>query len=149
MSKYLKVETQFKDAGLLQQALADVCAARRIQYEQGEGLTLYGYQGKARPERAEFVVRRGYISRSANDLGFHRLPDGSFEIIISEYDSEHTSAAHIAREVKQRYARLKVEKVARARGLQVQEIEGEGGVIRLRLVVPDNDRQRVRVRRGR
>jgi hypothetical protein len=127
MSKYKRIETQFKDEGTLRQALHDV----GIPFEEGEGLTLYGWKGKARPETAEFVIRRRHIESAANDLGFHRLPDGSFEVVISDFDSTSRGMG-ITRQVKQRYARLQVERLARARGYRVEEIE-ENGATRLRL----------------
>jgi len=143
MSKYRRIETQFKDEITLRQALTDVCKERDIAFEAGEALILYGYQGDPRPEIAEYVIRRNHISCSANDLGFHRRADGTFEIIISEYDSR-TTAAHIVREVKQRYARLQVEKLARARGYRVEEIPAQGGAVRLRLIATTATRRPVR-----
>lgn len=51
-----------------------------------EAQPLYGYQGDARPERAEVIVRRAYIGELSNDIGFAKGPDGAFQAIISEYD---------------------------------------------------------------
>lgn len=142
MSKYHRIETQFSDEDTLRQALANVCQQRQIQFEAGDALTLYGYKGRARAETAEYVIRRQHVGRSANDLGFYRRADGTFELIISEFDQRH-EGAEIAREVKRRYARLQVEKLARARGLRVEEIE-DNGVIRLRLHPTARTRQPVR-----
>jgi len=142
MSKYRKIQTQFKDKVTFRQALSDVCQKRGITFERGESLTLYGYLGDARPETAEFVIRRRHIEDCANDLGFHRLADGTFEVIISDFDSTR-NGAQIVREVKQRYARLQVEKLARMRGYRVEEVPAGNGVIRLRLVA-SSSRQPVR-----
>jgi hypothetical protein len=149
MSKYRRIETKFKDEATLRQALADVCQERGITFEAGEGLHLYGYMGDQRSETAELVIRRNFLDRASNDMGFHRLPDGSFEVIRSEFDSRpERVAVHITNRVKQRYARLQVEKVALARGLRVEEIRENDGVIRLRLVgqVRSARAQQVRIR---
>jgi hypothetical protein len=47
---------------------------------------LYGYQGDRRPESAEVIIRREFVGRAANDIGFQRGPTGEFLAIISEYD---------------------------------------------------------------
>lgn len=148
MSKYRRIETEFRDESTLRQALADVCQARRIEFETGDGLALYGFEGNRRRETAELVIRRRHLGRLTNDLGFHRRPDGTFEVIISDFDSRHT-AAEVVREVKQRYARLQVEKLARARGYRVEEVPAEGGAIRLRLVqnTPARQPARAQIRR--
>ena len=148
MSKYRRIETEFRDESTLRQALADVCQARGIQFETGKALALYGFASDRRPETAEFVIRRRYLGKLTNDLGFHRRPDGTFEVIISDYDSRYTAAV-IVREVKQRYARLQVEKLARARGYRVEEVPAEGGAIRLRLVqnTPARQPARAQIRR--
>jgi hypothetical protein len=91
-----------------------------VEFETGESWALHGFEGDRRRETAELVIRRRHLGR----LGFHRRPDGTFEVIISDFDSRHTAAA-IVREVKQRYARLQVEKPARARGYRVEEIPAE------------------------
>jgi hypothetical protein len=137
MSKYHRIETKFKNEETLIQALAD-CG---IQVERGEALTLYGYEGDARPETAEIVIRRRHISSMANDVGFHRLADGSFEVIISEYD-QTARAAQMVKQVKQRYARLEVERLACLRGMRVEEVH-DNGAIRLRLY-PQTQRQTAR-----
>jgi hypothetical protein len=128
MSKYKRIETQIKDDGLLQQALEDLS----IPFEQGEGLALYGYLGDRRRETAEVVIRRRYVGTSANDLGFHRLDDGTFEAIISEYDQSRRGQ-RILDQVRQRYAYLAVCQTAQAKGYTVVEQQGDDGVIRLQL----------------
>jgi hypothetical protein len=113
MSKYRRIETEFRDESTLRQALADVCQACGTAFEAGEGRSLFGFASDARPKIAELVIRRRYLGKLTNDLGFRRRPDGAFKVIISDYDSRY-SAAVIVREVKQRYARQQVDKVGRA-----------------------------------
>jgi len=128
MSKYKRITTQIKDEGLLRKALEDV----GLPFEQGEGLALYGYEGKRRRETAEVVIRRRHIGSVANDLGFHRLGDGSYEVIISEYD-RRTRGQKILDQVRQRYAYHGVCQKAQAKGYTVVEQVEDDGVIRLRL----------------
>jgi len=143
MSKYLKIEIKFKDETTFREALRDVCKARGIQFEQGQHPYLYGYLGDRRPETAEYVIRRQHIGTSANDLGFARQADGSLGVVISDFDSRNTGAEIVA-QVKQRYARLQVEKQARARGFRVEEVKEAGGTVRLRLYPTAATRQPVR-----
>jgi len=142
MSKYLKIQTQFKDEAALIEAL-QACG---FEFECGEALALYGYQGDARPEKAEIVIRRHNISSCANDLGFARQPDGSYGVIISEFDSRNRGA-EMVKQAKQKYARIKVERMAKARGLEVREVS-DNGSIRLQLVQPKQSRTRRELRVG-
>ena len=83
MSKYLTFsDIVFKDEALLLAALADV---GYTEVERGESLSLYGYHGDQRAERAQLVVRRQHIGHASNDLGFARAEQG-YTPIISEYD---------------------------------------------------------------
>ena len=144
MSKYMRVETVFKDESTLQQALTDVCQGRGIQFEQGQALTLYGYRGKARAETGDYVIRRKFVGRAANDLGFARKADGTFEAVISEFDSRHEGMS-ILNEVRQRYTHLQVSKLARARGMIVVEVKDPtSGVIRLKLYPATGSRRTIR-----
>jgi Holliday junction resolvasome RuvABC DNA-binding subunit len=85
MSHYTRVRTKLNDATLL------VTALKELGYTavevHGEPHQLDGYQGDLRPEQAEVIVRRKYISSASNDIGFARQADGSFEAIISGYDA--------------------------------------------------------------
>jgi len=126
MSKYQRVQTKFKNSEILAQAIADVCQKNSIMFEAGESVTIYGW--KRQTATGEFVIRKGQL-RSIGDLGFHRTDDGTFEVIIDDLDRR---GARIVKQVKQRYARLEVERMARARGMRVEEVE-ENGVTRMRL----------------
>ena len=131
MSKYMRIETVFKDEDTLRRALVDVCQSRRIQFETGQNLSLYGYRGRERAETSDYVIRRKFVGSAANDLGFARKADGTFEAVISQFDSR-TEGMRILNEIRQRYTRLQVEKLARARGMRVEEVKDTSGVIRLK-----------------
>jgi hypothetical protein len=134
VSKYRRIETTFKDEDTLARALQDVCADLSIAFEHHkEGSHLVGYQGDQRKETAQYIIRRKFIDSCANDLGFHRNESGAFEAVISEYDSTNNGQV-ILNKIRQRYARLQVEKLARLRGLRVEEVKSNDGTIRLRLM---------------
>jgi hypothetical protein len=91
------------------------------QVEEGKGLPLYGYQGDRRPQTADIVVRRKFISSASNDLGFRWVGD-HFDAIISEYDVRLLGKDFTAR-LTRAYAYHKVKKEADRRGLAVVEEE--------------------------
>lgn len=98
MSHFTRVRTALRDADLLVQALAAVGCKTVETHDTPQ--TLYGYQGDARPERAEVIVRRAHIGRLSNDIGFRRRDDGTFEAVISEYDRhrhDHRWLTRVAR----------------------------------------------------
>lgn len=84
MSHFTRVRTTLRDPELLVKALATAGFTTVEVHDSPQ--TLYGYQGDARPERAEVIIRRRHVGRLSNDIGFRRREDGSFEAIISEYD---------------------------------------------------------------
>lgn len=93
MSKYhVFQQAAFPSLDLLLQALADLGYARE-QLEIGENLSLRGYQGDARPETADVVVRRRWLHRASNDLGFMRTPAG-YVPVVSEWDTGYLRGRH-------------------------------------------------------
>lgn len=134
MSKYVRVETQIKDEAIFVEALKETCLEEGIEFERGESLSLYGYQGRERPEKADYVIRRRYVGRAANDLGFKRREDGSIEAIISEYDQRHRGEK-LLNGVRRRYAVKAVQQAARRAGHTVRTETAEGNTVRLRIGV--------------
>jgi hypothetical protein len=84
MSHFTRVRTALREPDLLAQALATLGFTTVETHDTPQ--TLYGYQGDARPERAEVIIRRRHIGRLSNDIGFRRRDDGTFEAVISEFD---------------------------------------------------------------
>jgi hypothetical protein len=128
VSEYHRVQTQIKDEALLRKALDDA----GLPYEQGEGLALYGYQGDRRRETAEYVIRRQAIGPWANDLGFHRASDGTFQAIISNYD-QGSRGQEVLDQVLQGYAYHAITRTYQAKGYTVTEQTAGDGTIRLQL----------------
>jgi hypothetical protein len=101
MSHFTTLKTQITDVKALQAALADLGFPTVESHETAQ--PLYGYQGDARPQTAEVIVRRQYLGWLSNDLGFTRNSGGTFDAIISEYDRVKYSQEWLDR-LTQRYA---------------------------------------------
>jgi hypothetical protein len=117
MSHFTRVRTTLRDPGLLTAALAEVGYRQVEVHEQPEAL--YGYQGDARPQRAEIVIRRRHVGGSSNDIGFARQPDGTFEAIISEFDRRRHDQQWLDR-LARAYGHAAALKFAADNGYEVQ-----------------------------
>jgi len=110
MSKYLVfTEFAFKDRRLLLAALADLGYA---DVEEGDGLSLFGYQGDQRPETAQLVVRRRSLGSASNDLGFSHTVLG-YVPILSEYDQRALHGGQFLVKLRTAYSERVVEEVRR------------------------------------
>jgi len=129
MSKYLTfTDVVFTSKALLLAALADL---GYTDVEQGEGLSLYGYQGDERSERAEIVVRRRFIGSASNDLGFARTSVG-YAPVISEYDQSTMHDGKFVARLRSAYnERVVKEMQQRLRGSLRREIQGS--VVKLKI----------------
>ena len=130
MSKYLSFpDVIFKNRGLLLAALADLGYS---QVEEGEALSLFGYQGDRRPETAEIVVRRQHLGSASNDLGFVRTPAGYIPI-VSEYDQRTLQGGHLIPKLRTAYNERVVEEVRRrVHGTARRVVEGNLVKIKIR-----------------
>jgi hypothetical protein len=125
MSHFTRVRTTLRDADLLVAALATVGYPTVERHDTPQ--TLYGYQGDARPERAEVIVRRRHVGRASNDIGFRLGGDGSFEAIISEYDRSRHDRSWLAK-VSRAYAHAAALRYAEDNGYEVDSdvVEKDG-----------------------
>lgn len=130
MSKYMTFTgTTFKDRECLLNALAE-CGYGTI--EEGESLSLYGYQGDRRPETAQIVVRRKFIGSASNDLGFQKT-DAGYVPVISEYDQRYIMQGKFLTNLRTNYNLKSAEKLARnLRGTLHQERIGSTIKIRIK-----------------
>ncbi|TDD32263.1 DUF1257 domain-containing protein [Actinomadura sp. KC06] len=129
MSHFTRVRTTLRDADLLAAALAAVGFPSIETHDEPQ--TLYGYQGDARPERAEVIVRRRHIGRLSNDLGFRRRPDGAFEAIISGYDRSRFDQAWLAK-LNRAYGHAAALRYAEDNGYEIDsDVLGENGERRM------------------
>lgn len=129
MSKYLVFQDHpYQDRRLLLAALADL---GYDQVEEGEALPLYGYAGDRRPETAHLVVRRRFVGRLSNDLGFVRTPQG-YAPIVSEYDQRVLHGGQFLPKLRTAYSERVVDEVRRRlRGTARRTVEG--GVVKIRV----------------
>jgi hypothetical protein len=136
MSEYVVIATAFTDADHLVAALVDLGFPLDTIEVNERPVTLCGYRGDARPERAEIVIRREYVGRGSNDLGFARQADGTFRAVISEYD-QRTAGTHgpydqaFLGRLTQAYALRTIQHHYRARGYQVQVHRQSDGAIQV------------------
>ena len=104
MSHYVECKPGFKDREALIEALC-ACGFELNQIEvHEEAVPLYGYQGDQRDQRAHIVIRRQHVGSASNDVGWERLPDGTYRAWISEYDQRHRFNPDIQNRIKQEYA---------------------------------------------
>lgn len=101
MSHYTEMTTEITDAEHLVAALGDLGFAEIEVYD--EPRSLVGYQGDLRAQAAHVIVRREFIGRGSNDIGFLRREDGRFQAIVSEYDRRKYGETWLGR-LTQRYA---------------------------------------------
>ncbi len=100
----------FKDRECLLNALSE-CGYSEV--EEGEALSLYGYQGDRRPETANIVVRRKFIGGASNDLGFQKT-DAGYIPIISEFDQRTMMQGKFLIALRTNYNLKSAEKLARS-----------------------------------
>jgi hypothetical protein len=130
VSKYLSFpEAVYKNRTLLLAALA---ALGYADVEEGEALPLFGYQGDRRAETAEIVVRRRYVGRLSNDIGFVRTPQG-YVPLVSEYDDRTVLGGQLLVRLRTAYSEQVVTEVQRRlRGTARRTVEGSLVKIRVR-----------------
>jgi hypothetical protein len=101
MSHFTILNTQIVETDALVKALAEMNLKHVEVHETAQHL--YGYRGERRRQTAEVIIRRKYIGRASNDIGFKRNKNGAFDAIISEYDRRKYSQQWLNR-LTQRYA---------------------------------------------
>jgi len=126
MSHFTYIQTQFKNREALIKALNDVGYSH---IEEGSDLPLYGYLGDRRPQTADIVIRRKYLSAASNDIGFKWKGD-HYEAIISEYDRR--VFPDFIPKIQRKYAYHAVLATAAEKGFTVEsESVDEKGQIRI------------------
>lgn len=136
MSQFVQCQTQLRDRRTLLRALEEMGWAREEIEVHETPVPLYGYQGDTRAERAEVVIRRQFVGRASNDIGFARQPDGTYAAIISGYDQRTRGRfgpydqAWLGR-LSQGYAAHLLTAQYRQKGWQVRRERREDGIIRL------------------
>lgn len=115
------------DGDCVKQAIKDL----GFQYEEHEiAQSLTGYGGDRRVQKAHIIIRRQHISSASNDIGFLKKEDGTYELIISEYDKRIAKGKKIISELKQHYGKHKFIKQAKKLGFSVktQKVDSKGRI---------------------
>lgn len=128
MSHYSELRTTLKDELALVKALQDLGYPTVERHDSPQAL--FGFAGEAMPQEAEVIVRREFLGKLSNDLGFRRLQDGTFQALISDMDHGRFDAAWFGR-LSQRYAYHVTISRLTEQGFDIQQDEQEGGRIRL------------------
>ena len=135
MSAYHTQRTIYKDKDCVVEALGEMGYTNVEIHEVAQNLI--GYHGDTRPQKANIIVRRQYVGRAANDLGFVKQADGTYSAIVSDYDSgKHNTTWMTA--LKVAYTEKCDMKTARKNGLHFLGREVVNGKVRLRFM--DNRR---------
>ena len=114
MSAYHEVKTQYKDPECLVAALGEQGYVTVEQHDIAQHL--YGYRGDKREQTANIIVRRCYVGGSANDIGYKKLADGTYEQVISDFDKGKHNATWL-NGLKQHYTERVCLKTAKKNGL--------------------------------
>lgn len=135
MSAYREVQTEFKDAALLVQALEAVGthqgnSLQGLVENNKSPVALFGYQGDEREQKANIVIRRKHVGIAANDVGFEKVGN-KFIARISEYDTRCGYNQKWLGRVKQEYATLRTIAKARRQGYRVSREKTPEGKVKL------------------
>lgn len=137
MSHYSYVKAAMTDPEIIVECLREF-GFEPTEYE--EPVSLYGYAGDERSDKAHIVVRKEQISAFSNDLGFLKTEDG-YSTIISEYDERTGSGKrgyglgpNFVQNLKVQYATLKVRnEVAKVNGLEIESVETVDGKLKIKI----------------
>jgi len=133
MSLYCTVETQFIDKECLINALCEIGQWNKSQIEiHNEPSHLQGYKGDTRQEVANIIIRRQYVGRDSNDIGFIKNKNNTYSAIISEYDKHKYNTKWINK-VKQSYAFHIIKKQQENKGRTIERIKLKNGNIGIKV----------------
>lgn len=136
MSKYEELRTVLSDERFLLEALRDLGFSPDAS---AEGLSLYGYLGDERSEKANIVIRRRQLNSASNDIGFARDANGVYRALISEYDRGIGFDDAWLGRIAQTYKERQTMAVAKAKGYRFlgrQVVETQAGMkVQLRFAV--------------
>lgn len=114
VSSYTQQQTQMTNATILCKVLK-AKGIKEVQHHE-KAINLEGYHGDKRKDTAEIVIPRKVVGSASNDIGFKKAADGTFQAIISQYDSGKYNAKWLT-EVKKDYAEEAVKDKAKTAGL--------------------------------
>ncbi len=137
MSEFIDVETVYSDCDALVDALVEIGVKKENIEVHDKPKALVGYQGDAREQLANIIIRKRYVGSASNDIGFVKGADGKYKAFVSAYDKGHGLGKTIASgKLTQVYAKNKILKyVKMKRGQKVSSCEEKNGKIKIKLRV--------------
>ncbi len=118
MSEYTVIDVEMNDGECIKAALKELGYPCEVHEEAQH---LHGYQGDKRVHKANIIVRRQHVGAAANDIGFLRKADGSYEMIISQYDRGATKQGNdFTQKLNQQYKYQKITREAKRRGFTIK-----------------------------
>lgn len=138
MSHYLDFKTVMTDPDALKRALTHMgtpihpggLPESAIEVH-GKPKHLYGYHGDKRSQTADIIVRRENVQNAANDIGFVKNSEGTYDAIISEFDRNKFGNEWMTRlSTYYNYEKSKIE--LEARKIPYEETKNEDGRLQLR-----------------
>lgn len=131
MSAYKRIKTEYKTLKSLLNALHDLGYNPDVAPNPKENtISLIGYHGDTRPEKAVVRIPRQQVGHVSNDVGF--CWNGSeYEAIISDYDRGFRFDDEKQKSLKQRYTLHETKRLASLQGYSLQEQVLADGTIRL------------------
>lgn len=142
MSHFTKMEVNFgcKNESELVAALESVFGKGNVDVHE-EGSALYGYHGDNRANLSSsnpnyappchIVIRRKHLNASANDIGYRRNENGTYDAYISEYDQGYTFPKEKQNKVAQEYTAKVTEKKLKLQGYSIKRVPQKNGGVQL------------------
>lgn len=115
MSAYNEVSTVYSDGDCLVEALKEQGYQPQVSEKAQQ---LEGYQGDARKQTAEIIIPRRQVGGASNDVGFKKNADGTYTLLVSDYDSGSNFNKKKQAELKRLYVEKKAIKQAKKNGLK-------------------------------
>ena len=129
MSEFLEVVTEFSEKDCLVYALEQVYGKGNVEVYR-EAKQLQGYKGDLRQQKAHIIVRKEFVGRGSNDLGFE-LVGKTYKMRISEYNKSNKKIP--VTKITDLYSNKFERNYARRNGFTVRETQqGNRIVLKLR-----------------
>ena len=112
------IEISLNDSDSIKEALKEM----GYKFEEHKiAQKLLGFAGDTREQVAHIIVRKKYVGSAANDVGFYKKADGSYDMIISEFDKSGNKkqAVDFMHRIKQLYGKHLTIKQCKKLGLKI------------------------------
>lgn len=117
MSHYTTIRTELRDKDVIIEALKLL----GFSCKTGKNLPLHDFLGKKRTQTSDIIISRKELSSASNDIGLRRTSNGSYEMLISEFDERQAKTKDFLANLAYRYSFLKVKKELALSGFKIAE----------------------------